>query len=70
MSASQSAINDGLYQANRARLQQAQARLNEWNAMNEEGKANYDRLQAELARKVREGEEARLVNMYEMLIYP
>ncbi|GLB34111.1 hypothetical protein LshimejAT787_0109950 [Lyophyllum shimeji] len=50
-------VSEEDYRQNRERLEQAQATLDDWKAMNEAAKAAYDK-QQELLRKVEEGREA------------
>ncbi|KAJ6561457.1 hypothetical protein DFH09DRAFT_1159994 [Mycena vulgaris] len=50
--------SDEAYRMNKERLEQMQDYLNAANAVNEQGKRNYDQLADELQRKIREGEEA------------
>jgi hypothetical protein len=54
-------IGDELYNSNQSRINQIQAYLNAWNAMNETGKRNYEQIQNDLAKKIQEGEEAKYV---------
>ncbi|KAJ7118551.1 hypothetical protein C8R43DRAFT_94977 [Mycena crocata] len=50
--------NEDTYKANRARIQKMQEYIDAANALNEQGKRNFDQMEAELQNKIREGEEA------------
>jgi hypothetical protein len=54
-------IGDEIYLTNQSRINQAQAFLNNWKAMNEEGNKNFNNLQNDLSRKIQEGEDAKYV---------
>lgn len=52
-------IGEDVYRQNQADIQEAQALVDAWRARNEQGKRMYDMYQDELARKIKEGEEAK-----------
>lgn len=52
-------ITPETYQTNKASIEAAQARIAEWDAINEEGRRNHEQLEMALQEKIREGELAR-----------
>lgn len=56
-------LTDGeTYRRNRERIEQMQEYINKANAMNEQGKRNYDQMAIELQKKIQEGEDAQYVS--------
>ncbi|KAJ7265491.1 hypothetical protein B0H12DRAFT_1230496 [Mycena haematopus] len=51
--------DENSYLANRKRIEDMQKIIDQANALNEQGKQNYEKLASELQRKIQEGEEAR-----------
>lgn len=54
-------IGEEEYRLNQLRIDEARRYIDNWDAMNEQAKKEYDQMQADLQRKIREGEEARCV---------
>lgn len=52
-------ITPEAYQANKASLEAAQARIAAWGAINEEGRKTHEELERALREKIREGELAK-----------
>jgi hypothetical protein len=54
-------IGDEEYRLNQLRIEEARRYIDSWDAMNEQGKREYNQVQQDLQKKIQEGEEARCV---------
>lgn len=62
-------IGDEEYRLNQRRIEEARRYIDNWDAMNEHAKREYDQMQAKLQRQVEEGEKARCVFLARYITY-